>query len=237
MVMLTRLTARLESVADGRCVLSTFGGAIGLEALVPGYLADRLLKHLEERSEELVTLATMVMLESPNQGATFLPRLLAFGDERERGFFNLMTTVKRLGPRKALKALAVEPGLVASWVVAGNTKSLSGLPEIGKSLAEAIVLELKGKADKFAAWEGMPVDPDRAGSGLVGFGGVVGRGLGVGGILESSGLAPAAAEAVEALVALGQTRPEAERRVVLVVQRDSGLDSAEAIIAATFASR
>lgn len=205
---------------------------------MPGYLAARLLKHLEERSEELVTLATMVMLESPNQGATFLPRLLAFGDERERGFFNLLTTVKRLGPRKALKALAVEPGLVASWVVAGNTKSLSGLPEIGKSLAEAIVLELKGKADKFAAWEGMPVDPDRAGSGFGGAGAVFGgRGLGVGGILESSGLSPAAAEAVEALVALGQTRPEAERRVVLVVQRDGGLDSAEAIIAATFASR
>lgn len=230
--MLTRLTARLESVAEGRCVLSTFGGAIGLEALVPGYLADRLAAHLEQRPEELVTLATMVMLESPNQGATFLPRLLAFGDERERGFFNLMTTVKRLGPRKALRALAVEPGQVAAWVVAGNTKALSGLPEIGKSLAEAMVLELKGKADRFAAWEGMPVDPDRGG-GL----GVPGGGFGIGGILESSRLAPAAAEAVEALVALGQTRPEAERRVVLVVQRDAGLDSAESIIAATFASR
>jgi len=227
--MLTRLTARLESVAEGRCVLSTFGGAIGLEALVPGYLADRLAVHLEKRPDEPVTLATMVMLESPNQGATFLPRLLAFGDERERGFFNLLTTVKRLGPRKALKALAVEPGQVASWVVSGNTKALSGLPEIGKSLAESIVVELKGKADRFALWDGMPADPDRLGA--------VGAGLGVGGILESSRLAPAAAEAVEALVALGQTRPEAERRVVLVVQRDAGLESAEAIIAATFASR
>ena len=235
MVMLTRLTARLESVADGRCVLSTFGGAIGLEALVPGYLADRLLKHLEERSEELVTRATMVMLESPNQGATFLPRLLVFGDERERGFFNLLTTVKRLGPRKALKALAVEPGLVASWVVAGNTKSLSGLPEIGKSLAEAIVLELKGRRTS-SRRGGMPVDPDRAGGGFGGAGGVWGSWFGCWWILESVVLR-CCCRGCGGVGGVGSDRPEAERRVVLVVQRDSGLDSAEAIIAATFASR
>lgn len=143
--MIDRLTGRLERIEGSEAILVPAGSFLALSVLVPTYLGDR----LEGRVGQEVTLWAHLILESQNQGASFSPRLLGFGSAVERRFFMLFTTVKGVGPRKALKALAAEPGEIARAIAAHDTKALTQLPEIGKRLAETIVAELDGKVAPF----------------------------------------------------------------------------------------
>lgn len=151
--MLVRLTGLLESIDGGAAVIATADG-LAREVLVPAYLADLLsgkaggsdLMGLVGRS---VRLHLVEYLEGVNQGTSFTPRLLGFGSPRERDFFELLTSVKGLGNRRALRALAAEPGMIARAITERDTRVLQKLPEIGPKLAETIVHELKSKAEPF----------------------------------------------------------------------------------------
>src|SRR5712671_6350629 len=91
----------------------------------------------------------MVYLEGQGQGTSFVPRVLGFATPREREFFELFTTVKGLGNKRALRALAREPVEIAGAIAEKNTRALQELPEIGKRLAETVIAELTGKVEKF----------------------------------------------------------------------------------------
>ncbi len=143
--MIDRLTGRLERIEAGEAIVVPAGGFIALVVLVPGYLAER----LESQIGRDVTLWTHLILESQNQGASFSPRLMGFGSATERAFFMLFTTVKGVGPRKALRAMAAEPSEIARAIAAHDTKKLTQLPEIGKRMAETVVAELDGKVAKY----------------------------------------------------------------------------------------
>ena len=80
-------------------------------------------------------------------------RLVGFANPRDREFFRLLTKVKGLGMRKALKALAREVGEIATAIARGNVDFLTDLPEIGKRTAEQIVTELRKKVDDFVTGE------------------------------------------------------------------------------------
>lgn len=163
--MITRITGLLESLDDHAAVLvpaATSGdSALGVayEVLVPAYLSSLLLAgdgvQVHSRLGSVITLHTLHYFEGVNQGSSFVPRLLGFGSTRERDFFELLTTVKGLGNRRALRALAIEPGQVARSIVERDTRVLQRLPEIGPKLAEALVHELKSKAE---AYVGLRVD-------------------------------------------------------------------------------
>lgn len=163
--MITRITGLLESLDDHAAVLvpaATSGdSALGVayEVLVPAYLSSLLLAgdgvQIPSRLGSVITLHTLHYFEGVNQGSSFVPRLLGFGSTRERDFFELLTTVKGLGNRRALRALAIEPGQVARSIVERDTRVLQRLPEIGPKLAEALVHELKSKAEVYV---GLRVD-------------------------------------------------------------------------------
>lgn len=209
--MITRFTGTLERVQDG--VAEVAQPALGLvrQVLLPAYLGPRLITRLGET----VTLHTLEYLDSPNQGASFIPRLVGFSQPIEREFFELFTTVKGIGTRKALRALAVEPGEIARFIHARDARALQELPEIGKRLAETIVAELHGKVDRFvlpgpeARVDLKPARPPRDDH-------------------ES--------QAVATLVALGESRADAERMVASVAPR-SGARTAQDLVAAVYAAR
>ncbi|MFK7885136.1 MAG: Holliday junction branch migration protein RuvA [Phycisphaerales bacterium] len=202
--MLTRLTGILESADDS---LTITVGPFAIRAEAPRYLLERLAE--SDQIGQEVTLHTRTDLESHNQGTSFTPRLIAFANPDERRFFEIFTSVKGLGAKRALRALAKDPAHIAAAIVAKDAKALQQLPEIGKRLAETVIAELSGKVDRFATELAMQdMSPTgRAAS-----------------TIEPSRLPPAAEEAVAALLALGETRADAERKVEIAMGK-AGLNA------------
>lgn len=207
--MLTRLTGILESADES---LTITVGPFAIRADAPRYLLDRLAD--SDAVGQEITLHTRADLESHNQGTSFTPRLIAFASPDERRFFEIFTSVKGLGAKRALRALAKDPAHVSAAIVAKDAKALQQLPEIGKRLAETVIAELTGKVDRFATELAMQdMTPARNGSAI-----------------EPSRLPPAAEEAVAALLALGETRADAERKVgVAMTKAGDAADAGELV--------
>lgn len=206
--MIRRISGTLERVEGSAALVQVEGSPIVYEVLLPAHLAERLA---DLHGPRPVIFHTMQLLEGLGQGTSFVPRLLGFASESDRRFFELFTTVKGVGNRKALRAMAQDPAWIATAIARKDAKSLQELPEIGKRLAETIVAELHGKVDRF-----LIDDLDDLAT------------------IEINSLPPAAEEAVSALVALGQPRADAERMVARAVEHAGDTD-AEAIVAAAFA--
>ncbi|MCA9311441.1 MAG: hypothetical protein KDA21_09575 [Phycisphaerales bacterium] len=219
--MLTRITGRLESVEGNVATVAPLASVSGGDVMgmayavfTPAAFAER----LAERPGSVVTLHTIEVIEQHGGGTSFSPRVIGFETRRDRAFFELFTTVKGVGPRKALRALVLPMAEVARAIFQRDATALRRMPEIGPRLAETIIAELHGKVDPFL--EG----PARAGSQVESSG----RGTGSG--LESG----AARQAIEALVRLGEAPADARRKVEIVIKDQSGDLEADAILAATF---
>lgn len=90
--------------------------------------------------------------------------LYGFADREERDLFRLLITVNGVGPRVAVGALtAFRPAQLAAAIGAGDARSFTEVPGVGKRTAERIIVELNGKVDAFGAAS----DPVRSGSGGV----------------------------------------------------------------------
>jgi len=217
--MITRLTGILESVEGGQAVLALSSGEVAYQVMLPAYLGESLPSRVGQR----ITLVTLQYLDSPNQGASFVPRLIGFAAEHDRKFFELFTTVKGIGNRKALRAMACEPAAIASAIASKDVKALTRLPEIGKRLAETIIAELSGKVDAFLSPGEVSILEAKLGEGA------------------AMAADPIGADAVEALVALGESRAEAEvlvARARTASQRDGRvLATIEAVLDQVFAAR
>jgi len=145
--MIARITGILRELnTDANAVLLDVAD-IGYEILVPGYAISELSTHLGQK----VTLHTWQYFESSGSiGGNLIPRLIGFPQAQDKLFFQKFITVKGIGARKALRALAKSLGDIADYIERGDAKMLSTLPEIGKRTAEQIIAELKGKMDIFA---------------------------------------------------------------------------------------
>lgn len=247
--MLSRITGVLESLesppSTAGVVVPEGQPGLGYEVLLPGYLADSLRIRLEGGSALGVTLFVLEYLESLNQGASFVPRLIGFGSAREREFFQLMTSVKGLGNKRALRAMAVVPGVIARAIAERDSRRLQGLPEIGPKLAELIVHELKGKVDGFVGLGGMVSEPEAR---IEPKAKVASREKG-GVILKPKPAKPSeparmppVRNTVDALVALGETPMDAERMVARAVERARNGEgelplTTEELLAAAYAAR
>lgn len=209
-----RCVAALRPCAAEASGAGAGGGGIVLEVMLPAFVARRLV----DRVGQHVSLHTLAYLESHNQGASFTPRLIGFMEPAERQFFELFTTVKGIGNRRALRALAEPVGEIASAVERGDAKALSNLPEIGKRMAETVIAELRGKLVPFVGLSASGAGAAGSGPGSLGpgFAGVQGGPLAVepGMSPALGGLGSAGSGAVEAMVRLGESRGEAERKVV-----------------------
>jgi Holliday junction DNA helicase RuvA len=142
--MISRIEGILEDVAEGMAEVRVEGGCT-YELLVPACDASDLAMQHGQR----VSFVTLHYLESQGQGSHFVPRLIGFSSREQRAFFELLTTVKGIGNRKALRAMTITHARMAEAIAAGDAKFLATLPEIGKRTAESTIVELKGKLDPF----------------------------------------------------------------------------------------
>ena len=201
--MITHLFGTLVAIEDGAAHVRA--GDLTYEVLVPA--ADSMA--LAARIGQPVSFHTLHYLEGQGQGASFWPRLIGFQAPADRAFFELFTTVKGIGNRKALRALQLPFGQVAEAIAARDHALLQSLPEIGKRTAETICVELKGKVDPFVRGIGAPIA------------GAAGKPAAARGpITAESKLMAAARDAVEVLVQLGHSKPAARDMIERVLGRE-----------------
>jgi Holliday junction DNA helicase RuvA len=203
--VIARLDGQLEGVVDGTALVRA--GAIVYEVLVPAYDQMR----LAASAGEPISLHTLHYLEGQGQGSSYWPRLIGFATPEERGFFELFTTVKGIGNRKALRALQLPVATVAEAIANRDVATLQSLPEIGKKTAESIILELKDKVNRFLGAtmlaEPKPSDPK------------AGR---------------LRADAIAVLIQLGEARPVALTLVERALTADPSIHSADELVTAAF---
>lgn len=202
--MITRVTGALDALDGLAATVTPASGGLSFQVLVPPYIAERLTEQLGRP----VTLHTVFYLEAQGPGGAMIPRLLGFASAPERRFFELLTSVDGLGNRKALRALAQEPAHIARAIAAADTAWLTRLPEIGRKTAEKVILELKDKVHPF-------LTPQE-----------------VAGMDAAAAPTTAAVAAVAALVTLGETRADAERKVRLTLLKTPDLATPDEIVAA-----
>lgn len=164
--MIAKIEGVLESIEEGKAYVrlqDPSGQGLTYEVLLPAFAAARLGGSLGQR----VSLVTMYYLESQGQGSNMVPRLAGFLTKEDRQFFELFTTCKGIGPRKALRAMALDVGRLAGAIADRDAATLQTLPEIGRRTAETIVATLHGKVDRFvsAGGEGRSAGGDASGPG------------------------------------------------------------------------
>lgn len=205
--MISALTGELRRVDDDRVHLQA--GPILYELLVPA--AD--LTELQASLGETLTFHTIFYLGGDPSRGGIEPTLIGFLRADDRKFFNLFTTVKGIGPKTALKALSVPCGQIADAIEGKDARFLVQLDGIGRRTAELVIAELAGKCKTFAAAYATSVG---AGAGAASAGNV--RRV----ALEE--------DAIEALMALGERRPDAERLLERARQQNPALKTTDALL-------
>lgn len=121
--------------------------------------------------------------------------LYGFSHADERTLYELLTTVKGIGPRVAINILGgISPGEVRTAILTEDSRTLQQAPGIGKKTAERIILELKDKIAK----EDFEDDPE----------------------IPPSTRVSERDDAVEALISLGYTYSEATGALEKVEETD-----------------
>lgn len=141
--MITRIRGNLVELTEQSALIHV--EQLTYELLVPAADVPTLLSKIGESIE----FYTLHYLEGQSQGNTFLPRLIGFASEQDRAFFELFTTVKGIGNRKALRALIRPFKETANAIASRDASALTSMPEIGKRSAETIIAQLHGKVDVF----------------------------------------------------------------------------------------
>jgi Holliday junction DNA helicase RuvA len=200
--MISRIEGDLLGAADGAVEVRC--GAITYVLLVPAADEPRLVPLIGHRVE----FHALHYLESQGQGTSFVPRLIGFGSTEERAFFELLTTVKGLGMRKALRALRLPYRAVARAIATEDLEVLTSLPEIGRRTAQTIVAELGGKVDRF-----LELKPDET---------------------AESGQPVIVRDAVAVLVQLGESKPQARLLIEQALADDPDVSSADDLVAAAY---
>ena len=195
--MIVKIEGVLTTLGDVAAVIDP-GGGLTYEVMLSAYAAGR----MGGRVGQQVTLHTLHYFDSMNQGATLVPRLAGFETERDKQFFELFTTCKGIGHRKALRALTLDTPQVAAAIADRDVSMLQSLPEIGKRTAETIIATLHGKVDAFLGPAVSGVGS--AGAGPVAVAGGPGR------------------EALELLVQLGENRAQAMQWIDRVLRDEDG---------------
>lgn len=192
--VIVRITGTLAEIEPEAAIVERDG--LAREVLVPQYA----LGELAACRGRQVTLHTFEFLEGNPSSGHLTPRLLGFLHEPDRDFFKRFVSVKGIGFRKALKALAEPVVRIAGWIHEGDRKSLARLPGIGPRAADLIIAELKGKMDPFALGGAAPAE-------------------------ELAGWSDAQRAALEVMVSLGDPRSDAQRWLQRAAQLHPDIDS------------
>ncbi len=199
--MITRIRGELVELTERSALLLV--EAMTYELFVPAANVPELLSKIGQPIEFF----TLHYLEGQSQGSSFLPRLIGFSSERDRAFFELFTTVKGIGNRKALRALVRPFAETATAIANRDTKALTEMPEIGKRSAETIIAELHGKVDVFVGEIASTIEVT---------------------------MPPFSEDAILMLVQLGETKRDAKRLVQLAFGTNPEINTADQLVQISF---
>ncbi|MEO0483695.1 MAG: helix-hairpin-helix domain-containing protein [Planctomycetota bacterium] len=245
--MISRLTGAVLAAGEFSVEIQPEGFPMAFTVMVPSYYEDL----LRARIGQVRTLYTLCTLDGNANGSSFVPKLVGFPTAMDRRFFEMLTQVKGLGAKRAMRLLVRPPHSVALAIGAKDKESLQTLPEVGKKLADTIVHELFDKVQSYLAMAaGGPSD-----SSLMGGSAehnpaaadipAVHEPFASAAPDELAGvdpkLRPVIEEAVGALVTLGENRKQAAKLVTAAIAEvdtdgDSSISS-ERILAAAFRNR
>ncbi|MFW5682120.1 MAG: Holliday junction branch migration protein RuvA [Phycisphaeraceae bacterium] len=223
--MISRLDGILESMASGAATIRLPAG-ICLEVLLPDFAVSRLGGAIGQP----VTLHTLFYLEQQSQGTTITPRLAGFLTERDRRFFQLFITVKGVGHRKALRAMAMPVDRMAAAIADRDASTLQSLPEIGKRSAETIVVTLKEKVDPF-----LEAPTPRAGAAAASTTGEAAPGEAEAG--EAGPTGELARDSLHVLMQLGENRVDALQLIDRVLGGEDPPKTSAEVVAAVYQMR
>jgi Holliday junction DNA helicase RuvA len=199
--VITRIRGELVDVTERHALLHV--DALTYAVLVPAADIPTLLGKIGQSVE----FYTMHYFEGLSQGNTITPQLIGFSCERDRAFFELFTTVKGIGNRKALRAL-IRPFMeIAAAIANRDSDALTSLPEIGARSAETIIAQLHGKVDHFVG--------------------------DVASTIETT-LPACCQDAIAMLMQLGETQGDAKRLVQRAYERDPDVESADQLVQTSF---
>ena len=213
--MIARIAGTLDAIEQDRAYVDLQHGLV-YEVLLPAFAATR----LAASTGQPVTLHTFQFIEATSQGGTMFPRLAGFLNATDRRFFQLFVTCKGIGHRRALRAMVLDTNTIAAAIADRDAKLLQTMPEVGKKLAEGIVLNLRDKVDGFVSGAAYPDQ------------GVAG------------GDAPAATtggtlarDALEVLLQLGENRTQAVQWIDRALAADDAPDDVQGLVAQVYRLR
>lgn len=91
--------------------------------------------------------------------------LYGFATENELNCFQMLIGVSGVGPKAALAILSsTTPERLATAIITGDEKALTGAPGVGKKIAQRVILELKDKLAKGQI--GVPAGESYGGTGV-----------------------------------------------------------------------
>lgn len=202
--MIVRISGIVSELGEASAVIERQG--LAYEVLVPAYA----LAELAAYQGDSVTLHTLEYLEGSAAGGNMTPRIIGFLHPEDRAFFRRFITVKNVGVRKGLKALALPVARIAAYIESSDAAALAKLPGIGKRMAEQIIAELRGKVTEHAfAAADVPAAARHE-------------------------LSQEQRDAIEILVAWGDARSDAERWIARAAQLHDDLTSPEDWVRAAY---
>ena len=222
--MITRISGTLEAVDADRAVvaLAPDGPGLAYEVMLPAFAAVR----LSVKTGQRVTLHTIEFIEATAQGSTMFPRLAGFLTPQDRAFFTLFVSCKGIGHKRALRAMVLDTATLAGAIVDRDVKLVQTMPEVGKKLAETIVVTLRDKVEAYveagvvaAGRLDTDAETDLTNAAAAG----PARGL--------------AREALELLLQLGEQRLQAVQWIDRVLLQDDPPTEVEDVIAAVYRLR
>lgn len=201
--MIARLTGIVEEVRDCRVLLAV--GDVSYEVSVPASTAIR----LAAKGSERVTLHTLQQFEGNVAIGNLTPRLYGFLPGPDRELALLLTRVKGISLRRAMKLMEAPAVEIAEAIQRNDVRYLSSLPEIGKKTAAEIVNVLRESMGALVASHpsGRPAPPELTRSQRI---------------------------ALEILVQWGDRPAEAQQWISAAVQEDSSLQEPDAIVRAAY---
>ena len=195
--MIAFLRGYVAAVYDGTAVIDV--GGVGYEVRIAGETAGWLAA--AGRDEE-VTVYTYTYLREDQIA------LYGFSSREDLDLFKLLITVSGVGPKGGLALLSVGTADDLRFaIMTGDAKMIARAPGVGKRTAERVILELR---DKVAGMRDAQMTAIASGAGAYG---ASGTGAFAEGAAAGAMQDDAAAEAVEALTALGYSRSEAAKAV------------------------
>ena len=140
--MIRYIKGSLIKAKEGRIIV--LAGGVGYEILLPVIVWQDFMQRNPDDEEIELFISYHQTVQQPR------PALIGFITEIELEFFELLITVKAIGPVMASRALTLPVSLIARAIEEKDVATIRQLTGLGQRKADMLVSELNGKVGKYA---------------------------------------------------------------------------------------